>query len=69
MKTKSEKRLGKNVAAAAIGDAEIEPNNCDRLQRIETAAYYKAAARGFAPGMEVDDWLQAEVEVAAEEKQ
>lgn len=30
---------------------------------IAEAAYYRALARGFAPGCEVDDWLQAEAEV------
>jgi hypothetical protein len=28
----------------------------------EMAAYYKALARGFAPGHELDDWLAAEKE-------
>ena len=27
---------------------------------ISVAAYYKAQARGFAPGLELDDWLAAE---------
>lgn len=30
---------------------------------IRTAAYFKAEARGFAPGHELDDWLAAEQEV------
>ena len=32
---------------------------------IATAAYYRAAARGFAPGNEVEDWLVAEQQVIA----
>jgi hypothetical protein len=36
----------------------------DGLRReIEKAAYYRAQARGFAPGYEVQDWLEAEEEV------
>lgn len=35
----------------------------DRYFRIAVAAYYKAQARGFQPGHELDDWLAAEVEV------
>lgn len=31
---------------------------------IAEAAYYRAERRGFAPGQELDDWLQAEAEVA-----
>jgi hypothetical protein len=32
---------------------------------IQEAAYYKAAARGFSPGYEEQDWLAAEEEVKA----
>ena len=35
----------------------------DSQQMIAKAAYYRAQARGFAPGCELDDWLAAEVEV------
>jgi hypothetical protein len=30
---------------------------------ISEAAYYRAKQRGFAPGHELEDWVQAEVEV------
>jgi hypothetical protein len=30
---------------------------------IAVAAYYRAEQRGFAPGGEVMDWLQAEAEL------
>jgi hypothetical protein len=30
---------------------------------IEEAAYYRAAQRGFVPGHELEDWVQAEFEV------
>jgi len=32
----------------------------ERFNCISTAAYYKAEARGFMPGQELDDWLEAE---------
>lgn len=35
----------------------------DFQQMIAEAAYYRAQARGFAPGRELDDWLEAEAEV------
>ena len=34
----------------------------ERLRHIATAAYFKAEARGFQPGRELDDWLEAEAE-------
>jgi hypothetical protein len=34
----------------------------DRFSRIAVSAYYKAQARGFQPGHELDDWLDAEAE-------
>jgi hypothetical protein len=33
-----------------------------RERRIREAAYFKAEKRGFAPGHELDDWLEAEEE-------
>ncbi|MDP9088216.1 MAG: DUF2934 domain-containing protein [Pseudomonadota bacterium] len=35
----------------------------ERRRRIATAAYFKAAARGFAPGYDTEDWLAAEAEL------
>ena len=35
----------------------------ERRQLIAKAAYYRAERRGFTPGSELEDWLQAEVEV------
>lgn len=35
-----------------------------RHAMIEEAAYYRAERRGFAPGHELEDWLQAEAEAA-----
>jgi len=35
----------------------------DRLLNIAVNAYYKAESRGFEPGHEIQDWLEAEAEV------
>jgi hypothetical protein len=35
----------------------------DMRRRIEMNAYFKAKARGFTPGYELEDWLAAEREV------
>ena len=38
----------------------------DMSSMIATAAYYRAAQRGFEPGHELEDWLQAELSVRAQ---
>jgi hypothetical protein len=50
------------LTKAPVENAQTaEPDNVQRL--IAIAAYYLAEQRGFDPGHEVDDWLQAEAEV------
>ena len=40
------------------------PLNHDEIQAlIAPAAYYRAQKRGFAPGHELEDWIEAENEV------
>lgn len=50
-----------------ISGGHFAPQACasteDRQRMIVEAAYYRALARGFAPGCEVEDWLQAEAEI------
>ena len=41
--------------------AELSPEAVYRL--IQETAYFKAKARDFAPGHEVQDWIDAEAEV------
>jgi hypothetical protein len=41
---------------APLSDEEIR-------QLITQAAYYRARRRGFAPGHEFEDWIEAEAEV------
>jgi len=53
----SRRRVGKPKKA----EGEMD-NVSDARFRTEEAAYYKALARGFAPGHELDDWLAAEKE-------
>jgi hypothetical protein len=35
----------------------------DMRRQIEEAAYYRAKQRGFEPGHELEDWIEAESEV------
>jgi hypothetical protein len=62
------------VAKAVVGKAGVVrplflvPHRltaAERHQRICDLAYRRAEQRGFAPGNEVDDWLDAEREVDA----
>ncbi|MFN2646885.1 MAG: DUF2934 domain-containing protein [Burkholderiales bacterium] len=46
---------------AAGRDSRLSPEAVYRL--IQESAYFKAKARGFAPGHEVQDWVEAEQEV------
>ncbi len=41
--------------------AEVTADEMRKL--ISDAAYYRAKRRGFAPGHELEDWIQAEAEV------
>lgn len=69
-----------SVPEALVPDVvrtKVQPGNGapDRWQRIAKRAYELAQRRGFAPGAELSDWLQAEKEIdsadlqAAPEKQ
>lgn len=51
------------------GSAEVRPgpgptlNPQERERLIAQAAYFRAEKRGFAPGYELQDWVEAEAEV------
>ncbi|MEC4747032.1 DUF2934 domain-containing protein [Methylomicrobium sp. Wu6] len=40
----------------------------DKTARISELAYYKAEKRGFEPGRDLEDWLEAEQELASKEE-
>lgn len=50
-------------AAKMLMEKPTEPSKEERQRWIATAAYHRAEKRGFAPGYEVQDWLDAEAEV------
>jgi hypothetical protein len=54
MSQQGKKRNGKRLYALPLGG---------RQRMIEEAAYYRAERRGFAPGDELHDWLEAENEI------
>jgi hypothetical protein len=45
----------------AVSNPKPSPEEVRKL--ISEAAYYRAKQRGFAPGHELEDWIQAEAEV------
>jgi hypothetical protein len=45
------------------GHMQPDPSPEELWKQIAEAAYYKAKARHFAPGGEVQDWIEAEAEV------
>jgi hypothetical protein len=54
-------RKPKARPAATQAEVRATPDELRRL--ISEAAYYRAKRRGFEPGHELDDWIQAEAEV------
>ncbi len=52
------------TSKAAVATQVLSQNPCDegRWSRVAEAAYYKAKARGFESGHELEDWLAAEAE-------
>jgi hypothetical protein len=54
----------KDAPKSAAKPAETKPLSNEALYNlIAETAYFKAKARGFAPGGEVQDWIEAEAEV------
>ena len=62
-KSKSKPRASRSK----INQPSLE-NSSERRQRIAEAAYYRAERRGFAPGYEERDWLEAESEMDGERR-
>ena len=56
----SRKKITSKNASMEAGSGGVSRE--ERHQLIATAAYYRAEDRGFAPGAELQDWLEAEVE-------
>jgi Protein of unknown function (DUF2934) len=48
----------RSASAVSVASAEFEALIAER-------AYFKAERRGFAPGLELEDWLAAERELSA----
>ena len=58
---KSAAPKARSTAQKIAPDGSPTPEQLYRL--IQETAYFKAKARNFAPGHEVQDWIEAEAEV------
>ncbi|HSF48519.1 MAG TPA: DUF2934 domain-containing protein [Burkholderiales bacterium] len=52
-------------ANQAGSTTEFQVSADERRQMIAEAAYFRAERRGFTPGHELTDWLEAEIEITA----
>jgi hypothetical protein len=57
---------GATIKDSSLQRREIPSYSDSREARIAEAAYWRAERRGFTPGGEIDDWLEAEKEVDKE---
>lgn len=65
MKSTTIKPIANGKAFAyAVNKRVSAPDSPGRFDMIATNAYYKAEERGFEPGHELDDWLNAETEMS-----
>ncbi len=59
--------MARSSAQKKIVSPEPEAPSVDKTagmhERIAARAYLKAEARGFIPGQEINDWLEAEQEI------
>ncbi len=72
-KSKLTSKPGGRVAVSSKSPARSAPEICkaaapginaeERERLIARAAYFRAEKRGFAPGCELQDWIEAEAEV------
>lgn len=62
----SRKTRARVISASAAEAVQVPARGSDSQRTmIAEVAYYRAERRGFAPGGELQDWLEAETEVLA----
>ena len=66
--SKATQKKAKNFVPVIGMENAPESNDNDLCARIAVRAYYKAEARGYEPGHEIQDWLEAEAEEAEQGK-
>lgn len=51
------------TSASQASGSKSPAESMDIYEHIAALAYFKAQERGFCPGHEMDDWLEAEQEI------
>jgi Protein of unknown function (DUF2934) len=51
------------AANEPLPERPVLPSAAELYELIAEAAYYRAQKRGFTPGLEAQDWVDAEAEV------
>jgi hypothetical protein len=64
----AQKPANTGPGAVPTGLIPFDDNSAERLKKIAEAAYRRAQQRNFAPGHDIEDWLEAEKEVDAPTK-
>lgn len=59
-RAKKAQMRGSFECAPPLTPARLAIDSAQLHAKIAEAAYFRAARRGFAPGHEIEDWLQAE---------
>jgi len=59
----SEINIHQNTEILTSDEAGTALDLSDDMAKIAELAYYKAERRGFEPGHELEDWLEAEQEL------
>jgi hypothetical protein len=53
----------RSASMPASGGVRLQTSSEDTRRQIAEAAYFRAKERGFEPGHELEDWIEAESEV------
>jgi Protein of unknown function (DUF2934) len=61
--TGRDREAGAEIKDTSLKRREIPSYSDSREARIAERAYWRAEERGFMPGKELDDWLEAEKEI------
>ncbi|MET0026601.1 MAG: DUF2934 domain-containing protein [Candidatus Thiodiazotropha sp.] len=59
-KVTTKKTAAKKSTAKPATSSKTKVSPRERYEMIATMAYYRAEARNFEPGYDVDDWLECE---------
>jgi hypothetical protein len=57
--------MRQRLAKQEVERTAAVPSDAEMMEMVSQAAYYRAEKRGFQPGLEAEDWVQAEAEVRA----